>query len=192
MSKKTKQILLVTFIVITVGLLIGGGYWLFSRQAKKTQNTNLTEDTKSVEEGGKTDTSSTVPTPVQTTPSTTTTATTKTLGVLSDVSLTANLVSEESIAQDGKTVIPPGSITPTFYTNTGNFTIQKMVAGVWKDIITNQVYPGHGGITAWFCGPTENNIQYRVLKVENGTPVSASKIFTVKRSDLTSGVKTYN
>jgi hypothetical protein len=59
-------------------------------------------------------------------------------------------------------------------------------------VATSINYPGHGGLMASFAGPTEDNINYRVLKIENNTVKLISKTFVVKRADMSAGYKTYN
>jgi hypothetical protein len=117
---------------------------------------------------------------------------TTTVGTLSEVSLTVYLATEASTSQDGKTTIPAGSITPYFYLPSGVYSVQKLTGGVWKDVATNIQYPGHGGLAAGYTTATEDNISYRTLKIENNIVKSISKTFVVKRSDLSSGSKTYN
>lgn len=119
---------------------------------------------------------------------------TTTLGKLNDVFLTAYYSKEASTSQDGKTVVPAGSIQPYLYPQgSGVYSVQKKVGSTWTDVASNVSYPGHGGIAAAFAGPTEDNIEYRVVRIEDGKAVSASAAFVVKRSDLVEvGVKTYS
>lgn len=193
--KRNKKLYITIGSVILVLAIAVGGYFLYQREKGKTgekenqENSQKTTETKSTD---KTNNSQTIPQNIQIKPSTGTTATPTTLGNLSDVSLTAYLYKESAVAPDGTTTMPSGSIVPTFYAKSGTYTIQKMVGGAWKDIITNYSYPGHGGIAAWYDGPTEDSIQYRVLGVSGGKPTTVSKTFVVKRSDLSGGVFSYN
>jgi hypothetical protein len=182
--------------VLVIGGITLGGY-LYSQNTKSKESENKTQTEKKevssqAIDPAKTTTAPVVNAPVQTTPSTTTTTAPVALPTLANVSLTAYLSAQDSIAPDGSTPMPAGSIAPTFNMPDGTYTIQKMVGGVWKDIITNQSYPGHGGIAAWFSGPTEDNISYRILKIEGGKAASSSKTFVVRRSDITATVYTYN
>ena len=101
-------------------------------------------------------------------------------GVLTEVSLTVYL--------DNDT----GGINPYFYMPQGVYTVQKMVSGAWQNVATNINYVGHGGLNVAKTNPDEDNISYRVLKIENGTAARISKTFVVKQADLVGGVKTYN
>lgn len=116
------------------------------------------------------------------------------IGVLGEVFLTAYYNKDATTSADGKTTIPAGSIQPyLFPQGSGVYSVQKFVGGSWADVASNVSYSGHGGIAAAYAGPKEDNIQYRVIKLESGKPVSVSKIFVVVRADLVgSGVKTYN
>jgi hypothetical protein len=195
MKKKQKIILGSILAIVLISLAVAGGYLYFQRQKKIADTKTTTTPQNATDKGASTEKTDNTPqqiTPIQVTPSTTTTPVPATLGVLGDVSLTAYLYNTQMVAPDGKTTMEAGSITPTFYTRSGTFTIQKMVDGAWKDIITNYVYPGHGGIAAWYSGPSEDNISYRVLSIEGGKPVSASKNFVIKRADLTKGYASYN
>lgn len=115
------------------------------------------------------------------------------LSELSGVTLTAYLIKEATTSVDGKTTIPANSIQPYFYPQgAGVYSIQKFSGSSWIDVASNVSYPGHGGIAGAFTGSTEDNISYRVVKIENNKAAAVSKTFTILRSDLASGVKTYN
>lgn len=195
---KKKQMIQVGALLGVIALIVAGifGYMYWNNHQKSSnQVINATKKGEAANNSTeKTDNSSTSTdtTPVQTKPSTTTTTTPAALANLTDVSLTVYVTTQDSKATDGNTNMPTGSLTPFFYMPAGTYTIQKMASGAWQDVITNQSYPGHGGVAAWFAGPSEDNIQYRVLKIQNGQPTSASKTFVVKRSDLSGGVYTYN
>ena len=200
MKKKQKVYLAVGIgALLVLGLGAGAYFYNKKNQEQSSSSGGVTKVTKVLEgtngksaTPAKTDNTPVVVTPVQVTPSKTTTNVPTALGTLDEASVTAYLYKFDEVAADGTSVMPAGSIVPTFYTQTGTFTIQKMVDGTWKDIITNYNYPGHGGITAWFAGPTEDNISYRVLQIEGGRPSKASKTFVIRRSDLTTGTHTYN
>lgn len=114
------------------------------------------------------------------------------LGILNGVSLTVYLNRVATTSVDGKTTIPANSITAYFYMEPGVYSVQKLVSANWQDVATNNNYPGHGGLVIPFIGPTEDNVSYRVIKIENGTAKSVSKTFIVRRADLSSGMKTYS
>lgn len=114
------------------------------------------------------------------------------LGTLSGVSVTVYLNKTATTSLDGKTSIPANSMTAYFYMEPGVYSVQKLVGAGWQDVATNNNYPGHGGLAVPYLGPTEDNVSYRVVKIENGTAKSVSKTFIVRRSDLSSGSKTYN
>lgn len=112
---------------------------------------------------------------------------------LKGVTLTIYLITDPIISQDGKTTVAKDSITPYFYPDgSGVYSVQKLSGSNWVDVATSINYPGHGGISAAYAGPAEDDINYRVLKIESGKINAVSKTFVVKRSDLTGGVKTYN
>lgn len=111
---------------------------------------------------------------------------------LAGVSLTAYLNREATTSQDGKTTIPADSISISFYMPVGVYSIQKLNISGWQDVATNNNYSGHGGLSVPNVASPEDNISYRVIKIENGTAKSVSKTFIVKRSDLSGGIKTYN
>jgi hypothetical protein len=198
MKKKQQMFILIGLGIILLGVVgfFGYRYYVGQKNNVATVTPATTKSTTAVNQlnaDQKTDNTPTAAaTPVQTKPSTTTTPVADNLGILSDASLTAYLYAQSSVASDGTTPMPASSVAPFFYVPSGSYTIQKLSNGVWTDLITNQSYPGHGGIAAWFFGPTEDNVSYRVLKIESGKPVSASKTFVVKRADLTGGVHTYN
>jgi len=180
-------------IFIVAVLVIGIGAYAFVANKKKEeskQNENTQESNTTTDKGD--NPPEVEETQQPTTPSNQVTDVSETLPGFNEVSLTVYLNQDATIGPDGKTQIPVGALMPYFYMPSGNFTVQKMVGSEWKDLLTNVSYSGHGGLWAFYTEPTEDNIQYRVLKIENGKPVSVSKIYTVKRSDLTGGVKTYN
>lgn len=101
-------------------------------------------------------------------------------GVLTDVILTVYINYDT------------GGVSPYFYVPQGTYTAQKLVGTSWQNVATNIKYVGHGGLNVAEAGSSEDNISYRIMRVENGNPVQISKTFLVRRADLTSGVKTYN
>jgi hypothetical protein len=115
------------------------------------------------------------------------------VGSLDGVFLTAYLYSNSTTSMDGKTTVPANSIQPyLFPQGSGVYSVQKLSGTSWLDVASNISYSGHGGIAGAYAGPSEDNINYRLVKIENGKAVSISKTFVVKRSDLSGGVKTYN
>lgn len=198
MKKNQKYIYGTLVAILVVGVAVG--YYYYGKNAAKKNQEQAQQgkfdeapenkDDDSQEE--KTDNKTQDVQPVQTKPSTTTTTVPTTLPILGDVSLTVNVVTDNTTAPDSTTTAAAGSIFPTFYMPAGTYTVQKLVSGSWKDIITNQAYAGHGGLAAWFAGPTEDNISYRVVRIENGKVVSISKTYVVNRTDLTTGIHTYN
>lgn len=111
---------------------------------------------------------------------------------LKDISLTVYVVTDPITSQDGKTTVPAGSLTPYFYLNSGVYSVQKRVGTSWVDVATSINYPGHGGLSVAYAAPAEDNINYRVLKIENGKVTAISKTFVVTRAEINGGVKTYN
>lgn len=185
------------FIGGVIFLLLAGGiaYYIYQNNQKKNESkteTRTQEEGKvSTEKGEDSTTDTNSEKDYQSTGGETPTVPAAP-GVLSEVSLTAYMSMEDANSQDGKTTIPAGSITPYFYLPSGVYSVQKLTGGAWKDVATNIQYPGHGGLSAGYTLPTEDNINYRVLKVENNSVKSISKTFVVKRADLAGGVKTYN
>lgn len=111
---------------------------------------------------------------------------------LADVTLTVYMINDPITSQDGKTTVPAGSLTPYFYLPSGLYSVQKLSGSNWADVATSINYPGHGGLSVTYAFPAEDNISYRVLKIEAGKVTAVSKTFVVKRADITGGVKTYN
>lgn len=182
----------VIIIAVILAILGVGGYALYRVQSAKKSKDDTAKTQVTADKGGSEKTDN-PPTEILGPGSTETTPTTNTnIGVLSDVSLTVYLQAESTTSQDGKTKIAAGSIIPYFYLPGGVYTVQKMVGVTWKDVATNINYPGHGGLLASFAGPTEDNISYRVLKIEGGTTKAISKTFVVKRAEISGGTKTYN
>jgi preprotein translocase subunit YajC len=187
-------------VIVAVVLLLGTGAFIAIKNQRKGTKTeeqkteNQTEGKAPDTSAGKTDTAPDVAEqPVQTTPNATPTKVPTTgTGVINDVTLTVYVNNQATTSQDGKTNIPAGSLSPYFYVPSGIYTIQKLSGTSWNDVASNINYPGHGGIAAQTAGPSEDNISYRVLRLENGTVKDISKTFVVKRSDLASGFKTYN
>lgn len=113
------------------------------------------------------------------------------LATFTEVSLTAYLNKETMVGPNGSQA-PTGAIMIYFYMPQGAYTVQKKTSEIWKDVVTNFEYPGHGGLWAFYMEESENLAEYRVLKLANGQPVAISKIFKVQRDDLASGMRTYN
>lgn len=196
MKKLLKNKLLVAGLAV---LILSGGAFVIVKgiQNKNKASENKEETVKEAEiAGGKTDTppDTDAQTPTQApTPSPTPTPVTNTnLGSINDVSLTVYVNAQATTSLDGKTTIPAGSISPYFYLASGVYTVQKLSGQTWVDVATNINYPGHGGLAVQTAGPAEDNVNYRVLRLENGTAKDVSKTFIVKRAELAAGVKTYN
>lgn len=110
---------------------------------------------------------------------------------LSDVSLTVYLNKEA--VNTGSQTIPKNAVTLYFYPPGGIYNIEKKTSLSWSVIARGQSYPGHGGLPAPYMVPNEDNVSYRVVSVDNAGKILAySKIFVVKRSEITDWVKTYN
>jgi short subunit dehydrogenase-like uncharacterized protein len=191
---KNKIFIILVIAIIALGLGVGG-YLLYTNNKKiadekKTQKEGKT-DTSADQMTEKADNTTGEVSKPETTGEPTPTVNTA-VAELKEVSLTVYLVMEDTTSQDGKTSVPAGSITPYFYLPGGIYSIQKLVGATWTDVATSINYPGHGGLLASFAGPTEDNINYRALKIEGGTIKAVSKTFVVKRADMTSGYKTYN
>jgi cytoskeletal protein RodZ len=176
-------------------LVVGGIGFVLVKGVKKTEaptpetkteepKTKETPDVKSNEPNNNPQTSAPSPTP--------TPVTNSNIGTINDVTLTVYMNAQATTSLDGKTTVPAGSLSPYFYVPSGVYSIQKLSNGKWIDVASNINYEGHGGIAAAAAGPAEDNISYRVLRLENGTAKDISKTFVVKRSDLSGGVKTYN
>jgi hypothetical protein len=183
----------VIVIAILFALLGVGGfvYYRIQLAGKKTINNIATQEQG--KEGAATEKTDNPPSENVTPETSTTTETTNTaVGILTEVSLTAYLQTEDTTSQDGKTTVLAGSIMPYFYLPGGIYTVQKLVGATWKDVASSVNYPGHGGLLASFAGPTEDNISYRVLKIEGGTTKAVSKTFVVKRADFSGNIKSYN
>jgi cytoskeletal protein RodZ len=185
-------------VIVAVVLMLGVGVFAAIKNQKSPNKTESqkseSQQNQAVNSEGKTDTPPDVKEdPVQTTPnSTPTKVPTAGAGVVSDVTLTVYLNNQATTSQDGKTTIPAGSLLPYFYVPSGIYSIQKLSSATWVDVASNINYPGHGGISAQQAGPAEDNISYRVLRLEGGVVKDVSKTFVVKRSDLQGGFKTYN
>ncbi len=193
MKKILKNVWFWIGIIVLILVLSGGGYYFYKNQSKfKTETNNSEEISNNDQATEKTDAGATEtvinpneggPTPEVNTA----------LSELSNVTLTAYLMTLNTTSADGKTQIPANSIQPYFFpSGSGVFSIQKLVGVNWTDIASNISYPGHGGIAGSYTTTTEDNINYRVIKIENNKAVSVSKIFVVKRADLSDGFKTYN
>jgi len=193
MKKLLKNKVFWIILVIVILLLGVGGFVLVQNQnkqrseekAKEEGKSNNAKPTEKTDNPPKDDTQNQNGTVGQT-------VVNSSLGNLSDVSLTAYLNREASTSLDGKTTIPANSISISFYMPAGVYSIQKLIGSSWQDVATNNNYPGHGGLSVPNLSPSEDNISYRVIKIENGTAKSVSKTFIVKRSDLSDGMKTYN
>lgn len=185
-----KKYRFIILTMITILLFAAAGYAFYANQKKETANkggdTTVSENTK----GDLEPSTSEVPTPTE--PSKEVTTVTKDLPQFTDVSLTVYVNQDASMGPDGQTKIPTGALMPYFYMPGGIYTIQKMTGGQWKDLLTNVSYSGHGGLWAFYTDATEDNVAYRVYRIENGQPTAVSKTFIIIRSDLEGGMKTYN
>lgn len=187
------KIFTITFIALIIAGLGIGGYFLYAGNKKKTDEEKTQEegkaniDTTTEKTDNQTDEVAKPESTGEPTPTVNTA-----VGELKEVSLTVYLVMENTTSQDGKTTVSAGSITPYFYLPGGIYSVQKLVGTNWQDVATSINYPGHGGLQVSSAGPTEDNINYRVLKIEGGTVKSVSKTFIVKRADMSTGYKTYN
>lgn len=183
-----KKYRVVILTLATILLFGAAGYAFYANQKNKAANpedTTVTENTKGDFE---TDTQEE---PLPTEPSKEVTNVTKELPQFSDITLTVYVNKDASTGPDGETEIPVGALMPYFYMSEGVYTVQKLTGGQWKDLLTNVSYAGHGGLWAFYTDATEDNVEYRVLRIENGQPTAVSKIFTVKRSEITGGSKAY-
>lgn len=190
--KKAKNIIL---LVVALVLVLGTGFAIVKNQKKFRAPVSKTEETKKEDKPtGATEKGDNTPQeakPLSTNQPTPTVNTA--LKELKGVTLTAYLINEAIISQDGKVAVPQNSITPYFYPEgSGLYSVQKLSGTNWIDVATSINYPGHGGITASYAGPSEDNVNYRVIKIEAGKVTAVSKTFVIKRSELTVGVKTYN
>lgn len=186
MKKLTKLLL----IVVSVLAIADSIYFTTKNHYEKKKSS--TNNQLSTQKAGKSDNTPNPDSSAGKSIGGTTPAVTTNLAELKDVSLTVYLMSESYTSADGKTSFPSGSITPYFYPSSGIFSVQKIVKGDWVDAATNINYPGHGGLVVSNILPAEDNVEYRVIKIENGKATAVSKTFTVKRSDLAGGTKTYN
>lgn len=190
-KRKKSWIILAAVLLLLVG---GVSFYLYRNNLKKREDEKMKaaqEEGKFSEEKGDDLADPGSENDYQTIGGTTPSVTSQ-VETLGEVSLTVYFQSGATTSQDGKTTIPAGSLAPYFYLPSGIYSVQKLTGGVWKDVATNIQYPGHGGLAAGYTGPSEDNVSYRVLKIEGSTVKSISKTFVVKRSDLNEGVKTYN
>lgn len=177
-------ILVAAFLVVGSGL---GGYFYFKNETKEKEVEQLIEKQDEMYPEGDADQKEEEPAQTQTPPPATTT---KEVKSLDGVTLTV-YVGSETINIGTKTV-PAGSISLNFYTNPGTYMVQKEKAGVWQNFSSNIKYSGSGGLSGGYLEPTEDNVNVRIGLVEGNTVTAVSKSFTVIRSELTSGFKTYN
>lgn len=100
--------------------------------------------------------------------------------------LQSSVTAQHSVSDD--------SIGIMFYVQgPSSFTLQEKVSDSWKTAGEGIYYTGSGGLPAGALAPGENSKTLRLLKIENGQYVSASREYTVLRSDVIAagGIKTY-
>ncbi|RJO62042.1 hypothetical protein C4544_00895 [candidate division WS5 bacterium] len=88
-----------------------------------------------------------------------------------------------------------GSIEVLFYLEgSGSFTSQEKSGDAWITVKENQSYAGRGGFLAGTISSGQESKTMRVLKIESGKYSTATKEFTIKRSEVEAalGIKTYN
>lgn len=184
--KINKKILILIAAFVLLGATVGG-YFYFKNATKEKEVEELIEKQderypEGEEDQIKTDqteeNTSVPPTPAQE------------LKNLEAVTLTV-YVSSETINIGTKTV-PAGSISLNFYTNPGTYVVQKEKSGVWQNFSSNIKYSGSGGLSGGYLEPAEDNVNVRVGLVEGNAVTAVSKSFTIIRSELSSGFKTYN
>lgn len=186
-----KKIIKNKYFIIAIALFLLGSTVFVAvkvrqNSQKKSEEKKQEEQKKEEETGGKfnetteSQTTNNTQNNIQSSGSTNSSGNTSQPGVLTNVSLTVYL--------DNDT----GGVNPYFYMPQGVYTVQKMVSGTWQNVATNINYVGHGGLNVAKTSPEEDNISYRVLKIENGAPSQISKTFVVRRGDMVGGVKTYN
>jgi hypothetical protein len=100
-------------------------------------------------------------------------------------------VSTEAITVGTKTS-QQGSISLNFYTDPGTYVVQKQVGGAWQNFGTAVKYSGSGGLAGGYLDPADDNVNVRLALTENNKITYVSKTFTIVRSEITSGFKTYN
>lgn len=178
--------------VVSLVLVVGFGIYFVKTKSKSAENksTDSQTETKKATSTEKTDNPPSTETQTQSDAKTPTVN--SSVPQLNGVSLTVYLYTEQTTSQDGKTTIPANSIFPSFYMEAGTYSAQKLISGSWVDVATGIKYAGHGGLSVPYIKPAEDNVSYRLIKIENDTAKGISKTFTVTRSDLTAGMKTYN
>lgn len=183
--KLTRKILILTVAFVLVGAGVGG-FVYFKNMTKENKTEELIEKQDEMYPEGETDQTETE-TKDTTPPPTTTVSEPKSLD---GVTLTV-YVSTETITLGTKTV-PAGSVSLNFYTNPGTYVVQKQVGSTWQNFSSNIKYSGTGGLSGGYLEPADDNINVRIALVENSAVTAVSKSFTIIRSELTSGFKTYN
>lgn len=114
-------------------------------------------------------------------------ATSPTNGTASLASLGTSVTAQKSLTNS--------TISISFYLeDSGTFTVQEKSGASWKTTTENIFYPGKNGLIAATLSSGQSSKTIRLLKNQNGKYVSATKSFTIKRSDVeaSGGVKTYN
>lgn len=180
-----------TALLLVGALIIGfGGTVLYLSQTDKPKEKNDQQETKKDESSAETQDQKGEGLPTeQSTP--------KTPAPVQEKAPTGNSTSLGSLASSvtAQKSVSDDSIAILFYLEgAGLFTVQEKVGGVWQTTMENVNYAGRGGLQAGTLASGQASKTLRVLKIENGKYVSATKEFTVSRAEVEAalGIKTYN